>query len=160
MLGLGFGADLAADFTREYFPGSNEEFSARSPHNFALTVFARMGLVGALALLTLLGAMARGTWLAGLRPDRDEVLAPWFMAWTIFTCACLGVVLEGPMGAVIFWSALGLTGVTTQPALTTENQENTPATSALLLAVAEPVSAAVVALSPSFQASLSSPPRP
>jgi hypothetical protein len=26
----------------------------------------------------------------------------------MFVCACFGVVLEGPMGAVIFWTLLGM----------------------------------------------------
>jgi hypothetical protein len=32
----------------------------------------------------------------------------WCAAWVILVSACFGVVLEGPMGAVVFWTILGL----------------------------------------------------
>jgi len=38
----------------------------------------------------------------------DPSLGTWCAAWVILVSACFGAVLEGPMGAVIFWSALGL----------------------------------------------------
>ena len=41
----------------------------------------------------------RGDWV-------DTV--PWLTAWAILTSSCFGVVLEGPMGAVLFWTAVGI----------------------------------------------------
>lgn len=111
-LGLGFGYDLAAQFTRVYYAAAAEEFSARSPHNFILTVFGRMGLVGTGLLLVFLAGMAVRTWRAGRLAARDEGtdagFSTWIGAWGIFVSACFGVVLEGPMGAVIFWTLLGM----------------------------------------------------
>jgi len=111
-LGLGFGRDLAAEFLRVYYADANEEFSARSPHNFMLTVFGRMGLVGVSIVLALLGAMAFMTWRAGKRlPFAARTMGSlplWLAAWAVLTSACFGVVLEGPMGAVVFWTLLGL----------------------------------------------------
>lgn len=133
-LGLGFGHDLAARFVRLYYP-DNDEFNVRSPHNVLLTVFARMGAVGLAAFLAIIGLVGVRTWQAvrggrGGRTGRTSLSghpalpAPpalpalpagerlretglWCTAWIILTSACLGVVLEGPMGAVVFWTVLG-----------------------------------------------------
>lgn len=107
--GLGFGYDLADRFVRQYFPDSSEDFTARSPHNVLITVFARMGIVGSLPFLAFLLILAVNTFRA-LRGStrRREESALWCASWVVFTCACFGVVLEGPMGAVVFWTLLGL----------------------------------------------------
>lgn len=109
VFGLGFGYDLAKDFIETYNPGMEESFSARSPHSIVVTTFGRMGLAGLAALAGLVGAMAVKTW----RSLRDRTTDPavaglWCGAWAVFTSACFGVVLEGPMGAVVFWTLLGL----------------------------------------------------
>lgn len=117
--GLGFGHDLAAGFLREYYPDAAEEFTTRSPHNFFLTVFARMGAVGFLPLGGFVWFLAVRTWRAGreLAAGKAEGadLAPWVGAWIILAAACFGVVLEGPMGAVVFWSILGLASAAVDP---------------------------------------------
>jgi O-antigen ligase len=107
--GLGFGYDLADRFVRQYFPDSSGDFTARSPHNVLITVFARMGVVGSLAFLSLIGIIAART-LQSLRRSAGDSEAStfWCAAWVILICACFGVVLEGPMGAVVFWILLGL----------------------------------------------------
>lgn len=105
-LGLGFGYDLADQFVREFYPEDTDEFTTRSPHNVLVTIFARMGAVGLAAFLTIVAVMAARTWRAIARGP-DEA-APWCAAWTVLTSACFGVVLEGPMGAVVFWTLLGL----------------------------------------------------
>jgi O-antigen ligase len=113
--GLGFGHDLAYNFIRQYYPDSSEEFSARSPHNVLITVFARMGVVGSVAFLALLVACALRT-LRVLRNNAAPVAdsgAFWCAAWVLLVAACFGVVLEGPMGAVVFWTILGLASATT-----------------------------------------------
>jgi O-antigen ligase len=108
-LGLGFGYDLARGFLQEYNPELAEDFTARSPHNIFVTVLGRMGLVGfalfgwAVALIFLL------TWRVVREPDADATsVALSVSVWPILISSCLGVVLEGPMGAVVFWSLLGL----------------------------------------------------
>ena len=109
-VGLGFGHDLADRFVREYYPESGEEFSVRSPHNVLVTVFARMGAAGLSVLLAILGVVAVRTWRAV--KAGPEAAAAWCGAWVIGTSACFGVVLEGPMGAVVFWTTLGLAHAT------------------------------------------------
>ncbi len=105
-LGLGFGHDLAERFVREYYPENSEEFNVRSPHNVLLTIFARMGAAGLLLFLAIILLTAVQTCRA--IPRTLAHAAPWCVAWAMLVSACLGVVLEGPMGAVVFWTTLGL----------------------------------------------------
>lgn len=104
--GLGFGHDIAERFARVYYPEGSEEFSARSPHNVLLTIFARMGALGLLLFLAAINVVAVRTWRA-IRVG-PESAAPWCATWVILISACFGVVLEGPMGAVVFWTLLGV----------------------------------------------------
>jgi O-antigen ligase len=121
LFGMGFGFDLARDFVAAYH-AVGDDFDTRSPHSILFTIFGRMGLVGLMLLLAAVGFMARRTWRE-IRRVRDdpgaeaETLALWCAVWVIFVSACFGVVLEGPMGAVVFWTLLGLAaGRTTLPA--------------------------------------------
>lgn len=109
-VGLGFGHDLAARFVREYYPESSDEFNVRSPHNVLISIFARMGALGLAAFLVLIGVIAVRTWHA-VRVS-PSAAAPWCVVWTLFTSACFGVVLEGPMGAMVFWTMLGVASTT------------------------------------------------
>lgn len=106
-LGVGFGYDLAGRFVREYYPDAADEFSARSPHNVVLTVFARMGVVGLLPFIVGISMAVRQT-MRCARAGPSQATALWSAALVIFVSACFGVVLEGPMGAVVFWTLLGL----------------------------------------------------
>jgi hypothetical protein len=108
VFGLGFGADLARGFVQEYYADSAEEFTTRSPHNVFLTMFGRTGAVGLGLWLGLCGVLLTRTWRT-LRESADPV--QWSLACAplvILASATFGVVLEGPMGAVVFWGVLGL----------------------------------------------------
>ena len=111
-LGLGFGSDLASRFVTEYYPEQGEEFETRSPHSVMLSIFGRAGLAGLLPLLLITAIIARRIIRAAR--NHDSALGTWCAAWIILVSACFGVVLEGPMGAVIFWSALGLAAAESQ----------------------------------------------
>lgn len=106
-LGLGFGYDLARGFVTEYDWAMGEDFSARSPHNVALTVFGRMGFAGILVCLGIVWVMARST-NRSLTANDGEATGLWCMVWVILVSACFGIVLEGPMGALPFWVLVGL----------------------------------------------------
>jgi hypothetical protein len=68
-----------------------------------------MGVLGLAAFLALVAAMAMRTWRALRNMDTLFTSGPWWCAaWVILVCACFGVVLEGPMGAVVFWTMLGV----------------------------------------------------
>ena len=112
VLGLGFGADLAHGFLLEYYPTSEVDFSARSPHNIFMTTLGRMGLVGVAVLLSVYWVQGRSTARvareARSNPARQEAMALQAAVRVIMVSACFGVVLEGPMGAIPFWIMLGL----------------------------------------------------
>ena len=121
--GLGFGYDLTATFLQRYYPSSDEDFSARSPHSVLFSVFGRMGVVGLLPFVGIAAVLGRRTWQT-LRPsvsNRDDPTA-WLAAWVILTSACFGVVLEGPMGAVMFWTLLGIANATRRTKGTTKEE--------------------------------------
>ena len=107
--GLGYGHDLAEAFLRAYYADSDDTFTARSPHNLLLSIFARTGVVGLGAFLILCAVMCGRTWQAARSRLRSQEWQgeAWSYVWAIFVSACLGVVLEGPMGAVVFWVLLG-----------------------------------------------------
>jgi O-antigen ligase len=106
--GLGFGHDLADNFLKAYYPDSDEQFTARSPHNFFITVYARTGLIGLVAFVSLIVLAATHARRAFRRGTPAENLLAWCVATALLTSACFGVVLEGPMGAVVFWISLGV----------------------------------------------------
>ncbi len=115
--GLGFGHDLAEGFLKVYYADSDDAFTTRSPHNVLLSIFARTGGAGLGAFLILCLVMAGRTWRAARSRTgafwRGE---PWCHVWALFTSACFGVVLEGPMGAVVFWILLGAAAARTPQA--------------------------------------------
>lgn len=112
VFGLGFGADLAAGFLQEYYPDNSEEFGVRSPHNMFVTTFGRMGAAGLGVWLVFCAAFLQRAWRALSRTGDPVTWSLWCMAWVILVSATFGVVLEGPMGAVIFWTVLGLASAT------------------------------------------------
>ncbi len=109
VFGLGFGYDLARGFLQAYYPETDDEFTVRSPHSIVMSVFGRMGIIGLAVFAAVAAAMIFNTWGALRDRSTDNVeVGLWCAAWVILTSACFGVVLEGPMGAVVFWSVLGL----------------------------------------------------
>ena len=107
VFGLGFGSDLAARFLADYDLLSDETFAARSPHSIFVTTFGRMGFLGLAIWVAVSASMAGVAWRLFRRGDADSLgLAS--VTCVIWISACVGVVLESPMGAVIFWTVLGL----------------------------------------------------
>ena len=115
VFGLGFGADLAARFLNSYELADADEFTARSPHSVVMTVFGRMGALGLLLFLAIALMMARTAWPAFRRWD-FPAMGLWSVVGVLGLSACFGVVLEGPMGAVLFWTVLGMAHDAGRPA--------------------------------------------
>jgi hypothetical protein len=117
VFGLGFGYDLARAFVQEYNPDMAEEFTARSPHSIAVSAIGRMGIVGLSIFGALCLVLGVRTWRIMRTPAIDlTAVALWASIWVILVSACFGVVLEGPMGAVVFWTLLGLANTSDTPA--------------------------------------------
>lgn len=109
LFGLGFGHDLAHGFLQRYNPELADDFSARSPHNIFVTTLGRLGAVGVAILGWAFAVLTVRTWRVMRDPTRSAGdVALWAALWPIAISALLGVVLEGPMGAVVFWVLLGL----------------------------------------------------
>jgi hypothetical protein len=88
----------------------------RSPHNYWLGTFARLGLLGALlAAFATLSHLRRG-WQVRHQVVGDELmLIVVLVPLALLVPATLGVVLESPFGAVPFWWCLGATLAMTPP---------------------------------------------
>jgi hypothetical protein len=114
VFGLGFGTDLAAKFLADYGLIADEAFSARSPHSIIVTVFGRMGFAGLLAWLALMAGIGRLAWRLFKKGDVDG-MGLVCVALVTGLSGCVGVVLEGPMGAIVFWTALGLANARDKP---------------------------------------------
>jgi len=110
--GVGFGPDFLHDSGADALllgtVAATQE-DVRSPHNYLLNTWARLGLVG---LILMLGLLVSGLRLARLvarharRVRDDDVLAMLLVA-SIPVAALVGVVLESPFGALPYFWALG-----------------------------------------------------
>lgn len=108
--GKGFGINLATD---DGYQVTADE-SLRSPHSSHMTVLARMGVPGMLLwlglhlsfgsqmLLSIIKSRARG------QVDQARIKT-WLLAmWTAaMVTSSFDVYLEGPQGAIVFWSVFG-----------------------------------------------------
>ncbi len=86
-----------------------EQEDVRSPHNYLLGTWARLGLVGVILVLGLLIAGLRLARLVAKRAPHlrdDDVLAMLLVA-SIPVVAFVGVVLESPFGALPYFWAIG-----------------------------------------------------
>jgi hypothetical protein len=113
VFGLGFGYDLAKKFLISYEAPLNVlEFDTRSPHSIWITVLGRMGLLGISCFAMIAFFILRDAGRAARRVARSEAepvtLVHWCAAVILLGSATFGVVLEGPMGAIPFWTLLGL----------------------------------------------------
>lgn len=110
MTGIGFGPDFLKDADADVALGSKTYQGVRSPHNYLVTVLARLGLLGltviVLLLTVVLAAAIRELWA---RPQPDELTSMCVLTvMALFVIAMLGVVLESPFGAVPFFWAGGV----------------------------------------------------
>ena len=105
-----------------------DDFAARSPHSILVTTFGRMGIVGVLVFLGVMAVTGVTTVRAIRAVDVTSTeIALWASAWLILISACFGVVLEGPMGAVVFWTLLGMAnGGWREPVREMEERARTP----------------------------------
>jgi hypothetical protein len=119
IFGLGFGYDLASNFVREYYGTYYRDFETRSPHSIWVTIFGRMGLIGLLVFIAFAFIFVRDAFRVALQVRAGRAppiaLVHWCGAAILLGSSSFGVVLEGPMGAVVFWTLLGLAASTPVP---------------------------------------------
>jgi O-Antigen ligase len=112
LFGLGFGYDLAKRFLISYTAVNPYEFDTRSPHSILLTIYGRMGIVGILSFAIVVFYILRSSLrcAAAIRRGKTPAtdIALWCGVVAILVTSCFGVMLEGPMAAIVFWSLLGM----------------------------------------------------
>jgi hypothetical protein len=111
-VGLGFGYDLAKRFLINYSAVNPYEFDTRSPHSILLTIYGRMGVVGILSFFLVVFYIFRSAFRCAAAIRRRKTppidIALWCGVIAILITSCFGVMLEGPMAAIVFWSLLGM----------------------------------------------------
>jgi len=124
--GKGFGENLADAHGFQVFA----DRSLRSPHNGHMTILARMGVPGFLLWISLqlsLGWRFFSGWKRA-RAGGDKLLQG-VLAWVLcfWTAALVNasfdVYLEGPQGAIWFWSVVGLGFVAAEQPVVQDNLE-------------------------------------
>lgn len=109
VFGSGFGNDfLEESGVKQYLEGS-EYVDVRSPHNWFVGIFARMGVVGLGLTVAVLAAAAAIVVRNRRQINEDELLTTATLgAAVLIPVGTLGVVLESPFGAIPFWWFLGI----------------------------------------------------
>jgi O-antigen ligase len=116
VVGVGFGPDFLAESGAEVAllgEGAAAKNNVRSPHDYLLGSWARLGLLGLMPLMAVCLSALRRAWR--FWPDRDELEL--FTALTVtvlLLTALVGVVLESPFGAVPFFWAVGILAADSQ----------------------------------------------
>ncbi|MFF8945313.1 O-antigen ligase family protein [Streptomyces sp. NPDC014864] len=111
-VGVGFGVNFMAVSHADlplWGRGEDRGDGLRSPHNFLLTVFARLGFSGLTVVAALLTSLLVVVVQTVRRGPPDELTSLCvLLVISIFVVALLGVVLESPFGAAPFYWAAGI----------------------------------------------------
>jgi O-antigen ligase len=106
-LGVGFGPDFLGDSGARLPLGGYD--ALRSPHNYFIGTYARLGLLGlALLLVLLVAAVRAGAGCVRLAADEPLLLFAVLLPAALLVCGAFGVELEAPFGAVPFFWCLGI----------------------------------------------------
>lgn len=108
--GVGFGPDIMRE-SRAHIAllGAGSEYTTRSPHNYWLGSYARLGVVGLGLLIFLAAAVARRLLRLSRLVTRDPLLrVVALVPVALAVPLSVGVVLESPFGAIPFWWCVGV----------------------------------------------------
>lgn len=108
-IGSGFGNDILAESSTKAFLEGTTYTNVRSPHNWFVGIYARLGAFGFALALAWVGQLVFIAWRRRQDVGHDDLLA--FAALTvaaILPVATFGVVLEAPFGAIPFFWAAGI----------------------------------------------------
>lgn len=109
VFGSGFGNDFLSQSGVIQFLQGTDYSGVRSPHNWLLGIFARLGLVGVALASILLALLVLNIIKNRATIGTNELLtAASVIVVAFMPVALLGVVLESPFGAVPFWWAAGI----------------------------------------------------
>ncbi len=132
LVGSGFGNDfLKESGVLSYLEGTTYD-NVRSPHNWLVGVFARMGMVGVALAFAVLATLVALIWRNRAGSGADELLClASLIVLAIIPVAMLGVVLEAPFGAIPFWWAAGIVFSVGQAGHKEAKERSRPATQSL-----------------------------
>ncbi|MGX1669812.1 O-antigen ligase family protein [Streptomyces sp. NPDC055400] len=106
-VGVGFGPDFLQQSNGDLPIGRG--IGVRSPHNYLITTFARLGFVGLTLVVALLAGLLTITVRTVRRGPPDELTALCvLLVISLLIVALLGVILEAPFGAAPFFWAAGI----------------------------------------------------
>jgi O-antigen ligase len=117
-VGVGFGPDFLRLSDGDLPIGRG--MGVRSPHNYLITSFARLGFVGLASVVVLLAGLAATVVRTVRRGSPDDLTSLCvLLVISLLVVALLGVILESPFGAAPFFWAAGilLTGARSRRAL-------------------------------------------
>ena len=121
VFGTGFGTDFLAQSGAQVFLEGTTYENVRSPHNWLIATYARLGLIGLGLAGLLLLQITRLMWANRARIGEDDLLSmATLIVLAILPVALLGVVLEAPFGAVPFFWAAGILLTMRRPQLTNQ----------------------------------------
>lgn len=108
LIGVGFGPDFMKDSGALYLlVGIDPQDDVRSPHNYLVGSYARLGVVGLGILLSMIVVALLRCRRALARDDDLQILAALLIVM-LLTVSLMGVILESPFGAVPFFWAIGV----------------------------------------------------
>ena len=109
LVGAGPGPDFVTESGASKLLEGTQYQDVRSPHNWLIGLYARMGLVGVVLALMVIASLGYTIWRHRRRIGDDEFLfACTMIVAAVIPVALVGVVLESPFGAVPFWWASGI----------------------------------------------------
>lgn len=110
--GVGFGSNFMLDSgtTLELLGQINDKtLQVRSPHNFLLGTFTRLGLVGLFLFLIIFAFVAKQfVTISNQKQPKQLVLFALLIIISVAATSMLGVVFETPFGAIPFWWSIGI----------------------------------------------------
>lgn len=111
LVGVGFGPDFLTDSGASDVLEGTTFVRVRSPHNYLVGSYARLGSIGVLMLLILVGQLLSACFGRSRRhlADDELVLTCALVSISFLIASMFGVVLESPFGAIPFFWCLGIT---------------------------------------------------
>jgi hypothetical protein len=108
-VGVGFGPHFMIESGASVALVSNDDPAVRSPHNYLLGTFARLGLIGLTLFVLICSQILVGVWrVQQFAAVDDLVFLAAIVPPMILIEATVGVVLEAPFGAIPFFWFLGI----------------------------------------------------
>jgi hypothetical protein len=109
MLGMGFGPHYLIDSGASVALVHGDDPLVRSPHNYFVNTYARLGLAGLMVLAFIIGQMLVGIWrVRRLIGSDDLLLLAAIIPPLLLVQGAVGATLEAPFGAIPFFWFLGV----------------------------------------------------